>query len=330
MLSLSHAPKLCLNRPALQASTSILSEVRSQAKAPALKFGHLPSQADIATQVQSVIAALSPEESSQLETFFRFSLQHKGIGFVAMGQKPIAWLTSFRSDFFNGLESWRRLQEQLPAMKGLTLSQYYSPISPEIKHFLFINDQTLLKTVQTHLDDFKAVLGPEITPEKVLSGFKGNTLITRQVFDNALLLGIVLGYGKHNAQMYQRREQLTYTMLPKHLGNGEYLNRRIARPGIEPSPGYSTPQAELNDICKKFGDDQALYGKPFDVPEDEVQLPSFFCDSTHPESIQMMARYQQEQKRIREFLSDPSPLLPRWLTLLATGPEQPESLNLFV
>ena len=94
------------------------------------------------------------------------------------------------------------------------------------------------------------------------------------------LLGILLGFGRHNSQMYQNREK---------------LDRLKGKPPFDLN--------KIKDIYKI-----KLVGFPHEDQDDGpllnfINLPYFVEDEDHPESIQIRQKYIDTQKKLCKIFS---------------------------
>lgn len=70
----------------------------------------------------------------------------------------------------------------------------------------FINKKEFIKTVENHLRLFETVLNRKINPKKLLDDIEsGRISFQKSIENNQMLLGILLGYGQHNASLFNKR-----------------------------------------------------------------------------------------------------------------------------
>jgi hypothetical protein len=120
-----------------------------------------------------------------------------------------------------------------------------------------------------------------------LSTGKGNgafDLLAR----NHELFGILLGFGKYNSHLFQRREDLDPYELP--------INLRIKVP---PSPEYTSIQSELEDLSQKMC---CFNGYSQCFPIVTFNQVTFAADPNHPETIFLRKKYEAQRKRIHQIL----------------------------
>ncbi len=173
--------------------------------------------------IQLILENLSGEDRESLDKFFRNLIVFDSIGYVIFGYKPMVWgnlsakktcinLRSTEIIFYdrswNDYLVWKKYQH-LFQMKNYIFRVYNSPYIDDNRDFLFINKKKCIETVQDNLNLFKKKLGNSITAEYILQQLETKEDIIDEVFHgNEDLLGLLLGFGKHNSQTYQNRLEL--------------------------------------------------------------------------------------------------------------------------
>ena len=190
--------------------------------------------------ISEKLKSLSPDERKCLNLFFRNSFAFDGLGYTLFGDKPMTAAGYDESkgkccDIFDFIDITfcSFCAENLRRRRGWEILQKYKDLFPikdyglvQCKNFidnnhttvLFINKKAVLATVEKYLADFKRQLGEEVTPEILLS----RILKSDDVFGDVLrnhqgLIGTLLGYGRHNAWLFQRREELDPLVLKRHF-----------------------------------------------------------------------------------------------------------------
>ncbi len=260
------------------------------------------------------LAKISKEDREVLEAFF-FELQFSGGAYVLFGDKPMS-ICSFalpnysqRMPLTNIIELSACLHVQnIKINKGWDVWKKYSHLFSSSQFFIvenrcddyvtvaIINKRNFLKIVEENIDVFRQLLGVEMTPDIVLSRCLASSDLMREVFQNHhVLLGIVLGYGRHNAQLFSRKIQI------------EEAKEVSLEEKILPAHGFSNLEEEYQSI-------QALLSplEPEDLWEWSypiLPLPGFVADFTHPETHRLRKQYQKQHKKIikkyknRDFLT---------------------------
>jgi hypothetical protein len=154
-----------------------------------------------------------------------------------------------------------------------------------------INKRAFLKTIEENIDDFKKVLGVDITPQKILD----NCLKANDIFKDVLeshhgLYGILLGYGRHNAQLFNRLAEIEGTRSRDKFS--------LTKKTLSPSEGFSTIDEEYHYLKEKLLPFDEFLGDNFNPLF--MLLPAFMADHTHPETQRLKTEYRQQYKNIIE------------------------------
>lgn len=252
-----------------------------------------------------------PQDDRQyLDHFFRF--EFSSLGYSLFGNKPVAVLgycdplaeIKTIDDMFDrvfctfdpinlgkyrGWEVWKKYQHLFP-MKNYAFIESKNFVENNYKAVIFINKKTFLKTVRKYLNDFKEVLGNSVTPERLLE----ETLKSKDVFGDVFkhhqgLIGTVLGYGKHNAWLFHRREEISSLSgeISPLLKKSSILVKRRSKPLL---------QEELDSLNQKlqgFDDRGVLDFNPL-----FMSMPGFAADPNADETKQLKKEYEQQYRQI--------------------------------
>lgn len=259
-------------------------------------FNGFHKQYDIA----KVLKTLPSEDKEVLESFFQ-CLHRNTFSYVLFGDKPMS-ICSFLQmemghpqtyrlyDFMDssmgrlsspnltkvrGWEVWKKYRQFFPSTNFILLENRDS----ERVTLVMINKQALLRIVEENIEDFRDVLGVEVTPQIILDRcIKSNSIFKDVLKCHNGLFGTLLGYGRHNAFLFSRREQIS------------------TQESVLPSPEFSTVGEECRYIDGKL--------KRFDengIPDFNpllMTLPMFVADHEHPETQQLKIKYKQQYKNI--------------------------------
>ncbi len=260
--------------------------------------------------VPAILRSLSEEDRESLEWLF-LGLHQATCSYVLFGDKPMSICSflnsepcySYNDEVYDFIDfSINKLQlPNLRMAKGWELWQKHKNSFPSSNFFLLKNDDpgeitlvminksAFLKTVQDNIDAFKVVLGNEVNPKILLDLCVNSKNIFRDVLKyHDDLLGILLGYGKHNALLFSRRHQIAGIRKPQMLS----LNQK---PQV-PSKGFATLEEEYHEIDSKlsfFNDDDIK-----DLNFLLMGLPMFVADENHPETQSLKTKYKKQYKAI--------------------------------
>ena len=165
---------------------------------------------------------LSQEDVEVLKVFFQALVENSEAGYVFNGVKPVCLEGFFKEDplyidsslhkqsvaYREGLKKWIKLKPQL---KDILIHAYnnHDSASEAYIHLLVINRPLFLETVEKNLPLFKYVLGPLVTPQKLLDALTSPTNnFSDVVKDDNVLTGILLGFGTINSINGSRLEEI--------------------------------------------------------------------------------------------------------------------------
>ncbi len=252
-----------------------------------------------------------PQDEYQcLDVFFRTYIDD--LGYCLFGNKPMAvfgyrdplvqvkevdaMFDRFYFTFgpinlnrYRGWELWKKNQRFFP-MKNYAFIKSKNFIDNDYEALVFINKKEFIETVHNHLSDFRKVLGKEITPEGLLE----EVLTSKDVFGDVFkhhqgLIGTVLGYGRNNAWLFHRREEMASSngAISPLLGRPTNFIKKLSK-------SFSQEELEaFNQILQPFDNRGILDFNPL-----YLGLPGFVADPNSEETKQLKVRYEQQYRQI--------------------------------
>lgn len=252
----------------------------------------------IGTQnVQETLNAIPNCEKEALEKLFHSLFNGEHFSYTLFGDKPMS-LTSYSTSVFNTddflslselkfRKRWRiwKKYEHL-----FSMTRYFLVEGPSDKHgrrdIYFINKKYFIEKVNEHLDLFQEALGENITGALLLNKIENNQKYLSFFDDHPMLLGILLGYGEHNARLYAKRDKLSPFVYREEIP-------KIPIKIPNPSKGFSSLQEEFNSyfsVLTLFGDT-----KYFPLIIHSVH---FVADHNHPETRVLQKKYKKMRGEI--------------------------------
>jgi len=257
--------------------------------------------------VTKVLRTLPKEDRESLEWWFR---HFWASSYVIFGNKPMAFHGVNTVEPYNpeilqvhgfmdsicrlhqenfaqikGVEAWEKHKHLFPSSRFIILENY----SQGHVTIFVINKPAFLTQVEENIDYFREVLGNNTTPQQVLDDcLQSNDLYKDVLKNHDGLLGILLGFGQHNAKLFSRRCQITDANQPKAFS--------LTKKPLIPSHGFSTLDEELTDIHSKFGRFDDIEANDFNPLF--LSLPGFVADHTSPETKKLKTEYTQQYKKI--------------------------------
>lgn len=245
-------------------------------------------------EVSKKIEKISLEDQIVLKTFFRKLLCP--FAYTLFGDKPISTecfeLNKENPDILarpssEGYKIWKKHAHLFPSNNFLFL--FYEDVEDNYCEITLINKQAVQEIFEQHRTKFIDVLGRKMNAEKLL-----DLLIQKQSLWNTPLrhrddlIGILLGFGKTNAELFQKRSEI--------LGRVDVIKKKRT----EPSPGYNSIDQELEALNTTFQVSNS--GRKASL--NYISLPGFAKDCNHPETQALMHKYKAQRKYITQCYSN--------------------------
>lgn len=252
---------------------------------------------------QDVLQSISDNDREELELFFANLVEQDQFGYVLFSEKPIALSGGFvktpSDNVLIGVETgclclkrwalWKSYFERIQFPNFLLIEENFAA-SPDICFIFLINKTLFAKTIRDHSNRFSEITGCSIDPVKILSDLEqGKTTLQQAIFFNEELLGILLGFGEHNAGLFAKRRQLQGPLLiPLALKN-------------EPSIGFNSVEEEVSSMCGRL---QNPYNDDFGVYRIDPVI--FVADRSHPETTTLCRKYIKARARLSKLYKNQS------------------------
>ena len=247
-----------------------------------------PSDKNVAIALKKI----PNEERVFLDYFFRELMLTDFLAYVLYGTKPAAlagyfgpqyyfyrlfWISSKKDILFKkGFEIWKKYEHLFPHTNYILLHRKID-CQEDLFHVLLINKKRFLKEVEENLEDFKRVMGNQITPEIVLKKFiTEEKSLYDTVNQHSALEGLLLGFGSHNSWLFYQRD-----ILQNRNEDFQYVPRRV-----------DLYQNDLDQI-----NEQLEYPVHEKCELNFVSLPCFLYDSSHQETEEFLAKYKEQRKK---------------------------------
>jgi hypothetical protein len=264
---------------------------------------------DHSRHVSRALSKIPKEDKETLEAFF-FELYFSGGAYVLFGNKPMS-ICLFTELNYSGKTPLKNIIElstclhlqNIKANRGWKVWKKYEYLFPSSQFAIIenkgpdyitiaiVNKRNFLKIVEDNMDIFREFLGIDITSKVLLRRCLASSDLIREVFQgHDVLLGIVLGYGRHNARLFSRK-----TKIEEERGSPvvSSLNTQMV-----PANGFLSLEEEyqyINDLLSFF-EERDLWECSCPI----LPLPGFVADPTHPETQQLKKQYREERKKIIE------------------------------
>ncbi len=247
-------------------------------------FALLPKE-----RAKQVISTIPMKDREILDKFFRNLCFFYEFAYTLFGDKPISieFFDLDKEELFHtsaeGYMIWSKYANLFPSQKHIFL--FYENKEQGYCEITLINKDSFRITTQNHLMKFAEVFGQEISPDKLLELIvEKRSLHNTPIGDRADLIGILLGYGKNNAELFQKRNEILMR------GTG------IRKKRIKPSQGYKCIEEELdalNACLKSFSSE----GR---ISLNYMRLPGFAADPELVETKRLRKKYIDQRRRITQ------------------------------
>jgi hypothetical protein len=224
--------------------------------------------------VREKLKILSPQERQDLAFFIGQAIAFDCYSYTLVGYKPMSicnviventedvialWGESLKRPRYQTLRRgylvWEKYQSLFPRKKYALVD--YSFLGKGRREIALICPKLCTATIQANLDDFREILGKPCTSEEVfgiLTHPEHNDFYT--IADNTRLVGILLGFGRNNACLYEQyRGGVSRSVEGCHLSEQDPLqmfSNEWPWPGALLSPGFACdPTTEETQQLKK-------------------------------------------------------------------------------
>lgn len=269
---------------------------------------------------------LSTSDYENLKAFFEILVRDSEFAYTLFGNKPcsIAFFQTHHDHFDTpssitsflmgtAFETWSKCQHRFRSknfiIKKIFNNNYYS--------LLIINKKVLLKLFKLNLETIKAKLQIQLSPLELMEKFISDDNFLQTFIAHQDLLGLILGYGKNNSTLFERRAELCSILnrltKPPLNEKKEELNDssailvqfyKASSANFIPIPDTDT----ISELCKELNDITSKE-ETFELPGsyflfEEFQSPVFIAFQNDPETKMLLNDYLQTRNVIHEAYRD--------------------------
>ncbi len=252
------------------------------------------SASTLKSEIAEKIQAIPLKDRERVEKLFRGLLFFHEFAYTLFGDKPVSvdWFdreqeqTTELQELFrirpDGYRAWEKYAHLFPSKNYLFL--FCEDVKADCYELTLINKEAFRQIVDKHREKFAELFGPDFDPEKLLNLLvQKGSLWNTPMRGRADLIGILLGYGKTNAELFQKRNEIL-------------RKEGIKKGRTQPSQQFDSIDAELNFLdasLKSFSNE----GK---VSLHFMRLPGFVANPQHEETVQLRQKYTQQRKYITQ------------------------------
>lgn len=174
-----------------------------------------------AISVPDILKEIPKEDYERLNQLFSCLIKEDHFCYTLFGDKPVSLSSHFNITpwenivervndrdeiFWKNWNVWEKYRTLFPMKKHLLIKE--KNIKKNIIHIILINKSEFINIVKQNQKFFEMILGHKISPKELLKKIEtGKIAFIDSINDNQALWGILLGYGKHNAILYNRRDR---------------------------------------------------------------------------------------------------------------------------
>jgi len=274
------------------------------------------------TDVVSELKQIPEQEQNYLEAFLRHLLFDEQAAYVLFGDKSMGiygfneiedW--HFENEIIDiagfifhvchpltqkikkGWHVWKKYQHLFPEGNFL-ISDTKFPFSKTFHVIVMINRKEFVKKFKAHEDEFKSIMGKEITAHALIQKYmKEKENFYTVLDDHDGLLGILLGYGRKNAFLFNRRNQIDHRFWVPHFFS---LTDRSKKP----SENFQTVEQEALWLKKKL---QVFPRSKKYIPhihKVNLQLPRFMANFDLNETHEIEKKFLNQRHSILQKYKD--------------------------
>ena len=249
------------------------------------------------TPITKTLSIIPEHDRILLDQLFHHLIISERFAYTLFGEKPISisyclknkepspQLTTTPHPFtLKQWTTWGKYQHLFPS-KNFILRKITDTKNDEA-WIILINIKNFRKTVKKHRKLFCSILGPNTTPNELLTTFSTHPHPFKKALKSRVILkGILYGYGQKNASLFQRKLTIEKALLSD---NTAYL---------KPTSPYKTLQEELQDLTHTL---RLFSGKDHSL----LRFPHFLVDHSTQETKDLKKKYNKQRTHFTPLLAD--------------------------
>src|ERR1700722_15546951 len=250
--------------------------------------------------IKADIGKIPEKDFTKIKSFFAHLIHQHDFAYAIFGSKPMSLadiclrvlnlpiyqqlkIKFLLINIKNNLNTWYKYKDRFN-LKDFVLLDKEEDLCRSVV-IVLINKKNMLSVLKEHKEIFKQELGDTFTPESFLEKIETRELsLAKSINHHYGLLGIMLGYGARNAMLFQERLNVLKEM-------EKSKSRLSLRDDLEQK------LLELDSQCQEFRE----------FEEFPLVRPLYFrADLSHPETIELKKRYENDRQKIAELMQKPN------------------------
>lgn len=251
-----------------------------------------------------VLKHLPAEDRKTLECLFSYLFFNTTFPYTLFGDKPVSWEVISLPEFpkirqfkrivqpYGGKiplwymwKKWKNYEKSF-LIKNFLIVEDINPIGTHRKDIFLINKRQFIKVVNQHQNLFHK------SGEDLLREVEKTSSLRLVIKNNDLLFGILLGFGKYNSNLYQKREELKKLYEKyKHLLLPQAQIFKDLEENVNKITDILQPTEEIENLPK------------------QVRTVQFVADQHHLETKALQLKYREQRNKILLVYSQESDIL---------------------
>lgn len=247
-------------------------------------------------RIDSAIQDIPIKEANKIKDLFEFLMQYHDFSYVIFGTKPMALadicllmpeIPSSRQFNYHMknikmkemLKTWYKYKNEFEFKNFILLDKEEDLFTCLV--FVIIHKPNMLALLHSHEKIFKEILGDSFNPETFLEKIEKKEIsLAKAINDHQGLLGIMLGYGVRNSQLFQERNEIG-----KEIKKIKFLLKK---------------ESDLHNKIQEISSHMEIFS-PLEYSFPLMWPVSFCADFSDPETKDLKKKYSCERLQIGEI-----------------------------
>ena len=201
--------------------------------------------------IDDILKTIPQEDREDLTRLFHLIFLEQDGAYTIFGDKPVSlsgafiiasWETTAKrkAGYITHLwKTWQMYRDLFEIKKYIIVGEKFKIKKSNIVafHIFVINKEAFIKSINRHKSLFEYVLKKKINPEILLHDIEnGKISFWESIRFNEMLLGILLGYGAHNATLFNQRQHHFFDIFKRDKATLETKKNKLEFFGEERHP----------------------------------------------------------------------------------------------
>lgn len=246
--------------------------------------------------VENLLNNIKIKDKQAIKSLFQILIYEDHFGYTLTGYKAVSLSGDFTSTPWEHIligcfsrniwKKWSIWEEYSDLFKGknFILLKEQSFNFKEIKFLILINKKVFVETVKKHQNTFDEILRRKVDPVELLKNIELGHSFQAEIQYSETLWGILLGFGEHNARLFDRRDEISQL-------TGQ---SRLLLKALKPSEHFNSLKDEERFLWQKL---QAFEEKN-EYPLSLISAINFSADLNDPETQKLKAKYEKSKRNL--------------------------------